>query len=148
MCLYIMHVITPCFIFSFFIFFLKTYPFQFYYYYLFGYVGSRLRYVGSFIAKCVSLQLWLMGSRVSSWGTWAQLPGGMWDLNSLTRDRTHTPCIGRAILKHQGSPRNLHLEERILNLGVQYFPLENTIIKDIYRIQNSGQHSESTWLSK
>ena len=22
-------------------------------------------------------------------------PQGMWDLSSLTRDRTHTPCIGR-----------------------------------------------------
>ena len=22
-------------------------------------------------------------------------PGGMWDLSSLTRDRTHTPCTGR-----------------------------------------------------
>ena len=26
--------------------------------------------------------------------------GGMWDLNSLTRDWTHTPCIGRWSLNH------------------------------------------------
>ena len=31
----------------------------------------------------------------------------IWDLNSLTRNRTHTPCIGRQSLKplnHKGSP--------------------------------------------
>ena len=27
-------------------------------------------------------------------------PGGMWDLRSLTRDGTHTPCIGRQSLNH------------------------------------------------
>ena len=32
--------------------------------------------------------------------TWAYLPCGMWDLSSLTRDRTHVPCIGRRILNH------------------------------------------------
>ena len=25
---------------------------------------------------------------------------GMWDLSSLTRDQTHTPCIGRQSLNH------------------------------------------------
>ena len=28
-------------------------------------------------------------------------PPSMWNLNSLTRDRTHTPCIGRQSLNHQ-----------------------------------------------
>ena len=27
-------------------------------------------------------------------------PGGMWDLSSPTRDRTHTPCMGRRSLNH------------------------------------------------
>ena len=27
-------------------------------------------------------------------------PRGMWDLSSPTRDRTHTPCIGRRSLNH------------------------------------------------
>ena len=27
-------------------------------------------------------------------------PRGMWDLSSPTRDRTHTPCIGRRCLNH------------------------------------------------
>ena len=27
-------------------------------------------------------------------------PGGLWDLRSLTRDRTRTPCIGRQSLNH------------------------------------------------
>ena len=32
-------------------------------------------------------------------------PHGMWDLNSLTRDRTHTLCVRRVLpLDHQGSP--------------------------------------------
>ena len=29
---------------------------------------------------------------------------GTWDLSSPTRDQTHTPCIGRRSLNHQGSP--------------------------------------------
>ena len=37
---------------------------------------------------------------LSSCGMRAQLPHGMWDLSSLTRDRTHIPCIGRWILYH------------------------------------------------
>ena len=28
-------------------------------------------------------------------------PQDMWDLNSLTRDGTHTPCVGRQSLNHQ-----------------------------------------------
>ena len=27
-------------------------------------------------------------------------PGGLWDLSALTRDQTHTPCIGRRGLRH------------------------------------------------
>ena len=30
----------------------------------------------------------------------AQLPDGVWDLSSLTRDQTHVPCIGGQILNH------------------------------------------------
>ena len=65
-----------------------------------------------------ALQLWHVGSRVcglcslrhmgslveayelSSCGTRAQLPRGMWEPSSPTRDRTHVPCIGRRILYH------------------------------------------------
>ena len=38
--------------------------------------------------------------KFSSCGTQAQLPQGMWDLTSLTRDRTRIPCIARQILYH------------------------------------------------
>ena len=31
---------------------------------------------------------------------WAQLPWGMWNLSSWSRDRTHVPCIGRWIPNH------------------------------------------------
>ena len=43
------------------------------------------------------------GSRLRglpSCGTWAQLPRGMWNLSSQTRDHTHGPCIGRWTLNH------------------------------------------------
>ena len=33
-------------------------------------------------------------------GTTIQTPSGLWDLNSPTRDRTLTPCIGRQSLNH------------------------------------------------
>ena len=81
---------------------------------------------GIFVETCrifccgmwTSLQLWHAGSRAhglcSLWqagslvevrelrscGTQAQLPRGMWDLSSLTRDRTYIPCIVRWILYH------------------------------------------------
>ena len=38
--------------------------------------------------------------RLSSYGSLAQLPHGTWDLNTLTRDQTHVPCIARWILSH------------------------------------------------
>ena len=31
---------------------------------------------------------------------WFFWPRGMWDLSSLTRDQTHTPCIGSRSLNH------------------------------------------------
>ena len=38
---------------------------------------------------------------LSSSGSLALLPHGMWDLSTLTRDRTCVPCIARWILNHQ-----------------------------------------------
>ena len=38
--------------------------------------------------------------QLSSCSTWAWLPHSRWDLSSLTRDRTHVPCIRRWILHH------------------------------------------------
>ena len=35
-----------------------------------------------------------------NWATFTFLPRGMWDLNSLTRDWTHTPCSGRQSLNY------------------------------------------------
>ena len=40
------------------------------------------------------------GPGVSSWGTWASLLRGMWNLSSPTKDWTWVPCIGRQILNH------------------------------------------------
>ena len=56
---------------------------------------------GSFTVSCgISPH----GPRVlvlSSSGSLALLPRGMWDLSTLTRDRTCVPCIARRILNHQ-----------------------------------------------
>ena len=32
--------------------------------------------------------------------SFSDAPCSMWDLSSLTRDQTHTPCIGRQSLNH------------------------------------------------
>ena len=37
------------------------------------------------------------------------VPGGIWDLSSLTRDQTHTPCIGSAILTTRPPGKSLQL---------------------------------------
>ena len=44
------------------------------------------------------------------------MPGGMWDLSSPTRDRTHLPCFGRQILYHWTTrevPLTFHVTEEI-----------------------------------
>ena len=38
--------------------------------------------------------------RLSSCRTWAEMPHGMWDISSPTRDQTHVPCIGRWMLNY------------------------------------------------
>ena len=58
--------------------------------------------------SCGTQDLTLRLAGFSSYGTWAHfscgawalLLQGMWDLNSMTRERTHIPCIGRWILNH------------------------------------------------
>ena len=42
---------------------------------------------------CVSDAIFCSVHGLSSWGSWAQLLLGMWDLSSLTRDRTCIPCM-------------------------------------------------------
>ena len=37
---------------------------------------------------------------LSSCIVWAELSGSLWDFNSLNRDQTHAPCIGRQIFNH------------------------------------------------
>ena len=60
----------------------------------------------SFICSFICIYLAASGSFIeaywllSSCGTWAQLPRGMWDLSSLTRDRTHISCPGRWMFNH------------------------------------------------
>ena len=61
--------------------------------------------MGSVVSSTWALSLRHTGSLVearelNSCGERVSLPRGMWDLSSLTRDRTHVPCIGRQILYH------------------------------------------------
>ena len=53
---------------------------------------------GFSLSSCGSQAPGHVGSVVC--GTRAQLPHGMWDPSSLTRDRTHIPCIARRTLYH------------------------------------------------
>ena len=43
---------------------------------------------------------WLPCPGFSCCGLWAQVSRSVWELRSLTRDRTHVPCIGRWLLQH------------------------------------------------
>ena len=57
---------------------------------------------------------------LSSYSTQAELLCGMWDLSSLTRDRTHVLCIARQILNHwtdREVPESL-LENQLLMSGL------------------------------
>ena len=38
----------------------------------------------------------------------------MWNLGSLTRDRTHVPCIGRR------GPKHWEVPEKVLNVSLAY----------------------------
>ena len=53
-------------------------------------VAAQELYLGSGVAVL----------RLSIWGVQVRLPRGMWDLSSLTNDRTHVPYTGRQILYH------------------------------------------------
>ena len=66
--------------------------------FLFSTCGVRApEHVGSVVCGTRAL---VEALELSSCGVQAQLPCGMWDLSSLTRDRTHVPCIARRILYH------------------------------------------------
>ena len=76
----------------------------FFFFNSFGFVGLSCGTWRVCYGTQASLQLWPVGSRVhrlSSWGAWAWLPCSMWDLSSLTKDRTFVSCIGRQILNHR-----------------------------------------------
>ena len=47
-------------------------------------------------------------------------PQGMWNLNSPTRDQTHTPCVGRRNLNHwtaQDVPGRISILQFLMELG-------------------------------
>ena len=79
---------------------------------------------------------------------------GMWDLSSLTRDRTHVLCIARQILNHS-TTREV---PRIILLIVSMVPLCVTCLREdsedsglcvahpwVPRTQNSAWHIVGAW---
>ena len=118
-----------CFDCCYYYFYSLQFQFSFFYIYLFIHflAVSGLSF-GTQSLRCgaqASLQLWFTGSRpcklssccawalqlwhaaclvvtygLSSCGMRAQFPQGMWDLSSLTEDRTGIPCIAKPILNH------------------------------------------------
>ena len=63
------------------------------------------------------------------------LPPGFWDLSSLTRDRTHVPCIARQIL--------FFLEGGFLTTGPPgKFPLLLTFISTEESVGNWGEERQ------
>ena len=66
--------------------------------FLFSSCGAQVpEHVGSIVCGMRPL---VEAHELSSCGAQAQLLRGMWDLSSLTRDRTRVPCIVRWILYH------------------------------------------------
>ena len=54
-----------------------------------------------FVAACgIFTVAWALEHRLSSCGTRALSPHGMWNLSSSTRDQIRVPCIKRWILNH------------------------------------------------
>ena len=75
----------------------------------FGVVNVKWASSSFFFFCCAGSSLRHVG--FSSCSMWALLPHSVWDLSSLTRDRTHIPCIGRWILNcwtTREIPRVLH----------------------------------------
>ena len=59
-------------------------------------------YLFTFGCLCLHCSTWtslVAVHGISGCDTWVYLLHNMWHLSSLTRDRTHIPCIGRQILK-------------------------------------------------
>ena len=84
--------------------------------YLFGCVGSQLYHAGSFIVY----------HGLSSSGTQAQIPHGMWDLSPPTRHQSFVPCIASWILNHWTTRECPYLYYLLLRLSQQmyiFFPL-------------------------
>ena len=78
-------------------------------------IGANAQYIETLENRCfifICLFIWLfrvlvapLGSfvvthRLFSWGTWIQLLGTVWELNSPTRARACVPCMARQILNH------------------------------------------------
>ena len=81
-------------------------------------VIQHFQKIVSFLKKYLFMywlrQVLVTARMLSSCGSRAQLPCSMWDLRSLTRDRTHVPCTGRWFFNQtQGSPRKLVLKTQI-----------------------------------
>ena len=92
----------------------------------FGCIGSQLWHAGSFVAAHRLLSSWgmqffsslVVAHELSSCGAQAYLPCSMWDLSSMTRDRTRVSCIARQILYHW-TTREVLKPLSLMNVGVK-----------------------------
>ena len=62
--------------------------------------------------------------------------GGMWDLSSMTRDRTHTPCIGRQSLNHWTAREVLWRRSCTLSLSSGSISSKDIFFSSWYSLSN------------
>ena len=96
----------------------------------FGCTGSQLWHVRSSL-HCMGYR----AHRLSSWGVWAQLHLGMWDLSSPTRDPTLIPCIARQIFNHR-----ITIIKRYVLLQVPCAIQQDLIVDPKLRIWRWGEY--------
>ena len=64
---------------------------------------------------------------------------GMWEINSLSRDRTQTPCIGRQSLKHWKPPKVIFQTNRAdLSSGQLSLPSSNPLTPGFSHFQGEA----------
>ena len=63
-------------------------------------VTNRHKHLNFFFSGIYLFIGWVLVVTHGLWRAWAQLPQGMCDLSSPTRDHTHMPCIGRQTPNH------------------------------------------------
>ena len=98
-----------------------------------GFPGSVFLILMKFktLSNCFSQASLVVAHRLSTFCTQTQLSHGMWELSSLTRDRTLVPYIGRQVLNHwttRDIPKQLFLEVWQSHNCTAYFQRINKLL--------------------